>query len=184
MAGRAAHTLNVCVEEMICSANMSSGMYPASPAEALPRHRHARLGTAQDTLSAAYRRRAPGRERWCLTEPQCGTDSPHPHARRTGRERRLQDHRHQDLHLGRGTISPTTSSISFSRGLPDAPAGSAHQPLPGAEVPGRGVGALGARNGVRCGSIRAHKMGIKASATCVINFGRGEAISSASPMPA
>ena len=30
-------------------------------------------------------------------------------------------------------------------------------------------GTLGARNGVRCGAIE-HKMGIKASATCVMNF--------------
>jgi len=30
-------------------------------------------------------------------------------------------------------------------------------------------GSLGARNGVTCGSIE-HKMGIKASATCVMNF--------------
>src|SRR5262249_43682946 len=33
----------------------------------------------------------------------------------------------------------------------------------------RDDGLLGARNGVACGSIE-HKMGIKASATCVINF--------------
>ena len=34
-------------------------------------------------------------------------------------------------------------------------------------------GVLGARNGVRCGSIE-HKMGIKASATCVMNFDAAE----------
>src|SRR5262249_58514246 len=33
----------------------------------------------------------------------------------------------------------------------------------------RDDGSLAARNGVACGSIE-HKMGIKASATCVINF--------------
>src|SRR5258708_6520036 len=34
-------------------------------------------------------------------------------------------------------------------------------------------GALGQRNGVRCGSIE-HKMGIKASSTCVMNFDEAE----------
>ena len=33
----------------------------------------------------------------------------------------------------------------------------------------QGDGSVGERNGVRCGAIE-HKMGIKASATCVMNF--------------
>ena len=54
--------------------------------------------------------------------------------------------------------------------LPDAPAGSRGISL--FLVPKFLVGddgALGARNAVHCGSIE-HKMGIKASATCVMNF--------------
>lgn len=54
--------------------------------------------------------------------------------------------------------------------LPDAPAGTkgislfiVPKFLPNAE------GEAGERNGVSCGSIE-HKMGIKASATCVLNF--------------
>ena len=54
--------------------------------------------------------------------------------------------------------------------LPDAPAGSRGISLflvPKFLV--NGDGSLGARNAVSCGSIE-HKMGIKASATCVMNF--------------
>ena len=111
----------------------------------------------------------------CLTEPQCGTD--------------LGLIRTKAEPTGNGIFKITGTKIFISAGehdltenilhlvlarLPDAPAGIrgislflVPKFLVGAD------GALGARNGVRCGSIE-HKMGIKASATCVMNFDEAE----------
>jgi alkylation response protein AidB-like acyl-CoA dehydrogenase len=107
----------------------------------------------------------------CLTEPQCGTD--------LGliRTRAEPD--------GYGAYRLTGTKIFISAGehdltqnivhlvlarLPDAPKGIkgislflVPKFLPGDD------GEAGQRNGVACGAIE-HKMGIKASATCVINF--------------
>src|SRR5437764_3140253 len=111
----------------------------------------------------------------CLTEPHCGTDLG---LLRTKAEPQAD-----------GTYKITGNKIFISAGehdltdnilhlvlarLPDAPSG-----IKGISlflVPKFLVddaGALGARNGVRCGSIE-HKMGIKASATCVMNFDAAE----------
>ncbi|WP_043766600.1 acyl-CoA dehydrogenase C-terminal domain-containing protein [Algiphilus aromaticivorans] len=107
----------------------------------------------------------------CLTEPQCGTD--------LGQiKTRAEDN-------GDGTYALHGSKIFISSGehdlaeniihvvlarLPDAPQGTrgislfiVPKVIPNAD------GSLGERNGVTCPSIE-HKMGINASATCVLNF--------------
>src|SRR6266851_4289967 len=168
------HTLNICVEEMICSANMSFGMYPGLSGgayRALAMHGSDALkkrflphlvdGTWSGTM--------------CLTEPQCGTD--------------LGLIRTRAEPTGSGAYAITGAKIFISAGehdltdnilhlvlarLPDAPAGIRGISL--FLVPKFLVGEsseLGPRNGVRCGSIE-HKMGIKASSTCVMNFDAAE----------
>ncbi len=107
----------------------------------------------------------------CLTEPQCGTD--------------LGQMRTQAVPQTDGTYKISGSKIYISAGehdlteniihivlarLPDAPKGTKGISLfivpkfmPNAD------GTVGSRNPVTCGSIE-HKMGIRASATTVLNF--------------
>jgi alkylation response protein AidB-like acyl-CoA dehydrogenase len=158
------------VEEMICSANMSFGMYPGlthGAYSALSKH-----GSAE--LKQRYLPRLVSGE-WsgtmCLTEPQCGTD--------LGliRTRAEPD--------GQGAWRITGTKIFISAGEHDLTENIVHlvlARLPEAPSGTRGIslfvvpkyipaedGNPGIRNGVTCGSIE-HKMGIKASSTCVMNF--------------
>lgn len=107
----------------------------------------------------------------CLTEPQCGTDlgqirtraEPQPDGsyRITGTKIFIS--------AGEHDLTSNIIHIVLAR-LPDAPAGTRGISL--FLVPKICVdaeGQLGERNGVKAGSIE-HKMGIKASATCVLNF--------------
>ena len=107
----------------------------------------------------------------CLTEPQCGTD--------------LAQVKTKAVPQTDGTYKITGTKIFISAGehdltdniihivlarMPDAPAGTRGISL--FVVPKVNVnkdGSLGERNGVNCGSIE-HKMGIRASATAVLNF--------------
>src|SRR3546814_188435 len=111
----------------------------------------------------------------CLTEPHCGTD--------LGliRTRAEPD--------GEGRYKITGTKIFISAGEHDLSENIVHlvlAKLPDAPEGTRGIslfivpkflvkedGTLGARNGVACGSI-VHKMGIKASSTCVMNFDAAE----------
>ncbi|MEJ0063899.1 MAG: acyl-CoA dehydrogenase C-terminal domain-containing protein [Alphaproteobacteria bacterium] len=157
--------LNFVVDEIVSAANMSFGMYPGlshGAYNAINIHGSAELkqqylpklvdGTWSGTM--------------CLTEPQCGTD--------LGliRTRAEPD--------GNGGYKIIGTKIFISAGehdltdnilhlvlakLPDAPAGT------------KGISLFlvpkilpdGKRNGLNCGRIE-HKMGIKASSTCVMNF--------------
>src|SRR5690554_3032973 len=104
----------------------------------------------------------------CLTEAHCGTD--------------LGQMKSKAEPQADGTYKITGSKIFISSGehdltknivhivlarLPDAPAGTRGISL--FIVPKYLPGKIGEPHGVSCGSIE-HKMGIKASATCVINF--------------
>jgi alkylation response protein AidB-like acyl-CoA dehydrogenase len=107
----------------------------------------------------------------CLTEPQCGTDLGQIRTKAEPQEN--------------GSYKITGTKIFISAGEHDLTQNIIHLVL--ARIVGgppgiRGIslfivpkflvkedGSVGPRNGVRCGSIE-HKMGIKASATCVINF--------------
>ncbi|MCK7550703.1 MULTISPECIES: acyl-CoA dehydrogenase C-terminal domain-containing protein [Marinobacter] len=107
----------------------------------------------------------------CLTEPQCGTDlgqmktKAEPQAdgsyKLTGTKIFISSGDHD--------LTENIVHIVLAR-LPDAPKGTrgislfiVPKFLPGAD------GGVGERNGVTCGSLE-KKMGIKASATCVMNF--------------
>ncbi len=169
------HTLQFLVEEMVSSANMSFGMYPGLSNGAYRAIWH--------HGSAAQKRKFLPRlvdGSWsgtmCLTEPQCGTD--------LGQIRTRAEPAGTD-----GVYKITGTKIFISAGEHDLTDNIVHLVL--ARIVGgppgiRGIslfivpkflvkddGGLGPRNGVRCGSIE-HKMGIKASATCVINFEEAE----------
>ncbi len=163
-------TLQFLMNELVCSANLSFGMYPGlshGAYSALEQH-----GTEQQQKTYLPKLTDGS---WsgtmCLTEAQCGTD--------------LGLIRTKALPNGDDSYRITGSKIFISAGehdlteniihlvlakLPDAPPGS--KGISMFIVPKWLVkpdGSLGARNGVSCGSIE-HKMGINASATCVLNF--------------
>ena len=162
--------VSLAFEEMMCSANLSFGMYPGlshGAYSALSKH-----GT--EALKERYLPKLVSGE-WtgtmCLTEPQCGTD--------------LGLIRTKAMPDGDGAYAVTGNKIFISAGehdladnilhlvlakLPDAPPGTrgislflVPKFLPGED------GRPGARNAVSCTSIE-HKMGIKASATCAMAF--------------
>ena len=157
-------------EEILCAADISFSLYPGLTAGAimtLDLH-------ASDSLKALYLPKLISGE-WtgtmCLTEPHAGTD--------------LGIIRSKAIPAADGSFQISGTKIFITGGehdlvdniihlvlakLPDAPEGSkgislflVPKFLPQAD------GRIGERNAVSCGSIE-HKMGIHASATCVMNF--------------
>src|SRR5690554_1833414 len=162
--------LSAQYEEMMCAADISFSLYSGLTAGAimtLDQH-------ADSTLKATYLEKLVAGQ-WtgsmCLTEPHAGTD--------------LGIIRTKATPNADGSYAITGTKIFITGGehdlaeniihlvlakLPDAPAGSKGISL--FLVPKFLVnddGSIGERNGVVCGSIE-HKMGIHASATCVMNF--------------
>ncbi len=162
--------VTVMTEEIIFGANPSFALYPLlgiGAALAMSQH-------ASDELNDRYLPKIYSGE-WsgtmCLTEPHAGTD--------------LGIIRSKAEPQADGSYAVTGTKIFITGGehdlssniihlvlakLPDAPAGSKGISL--FLVPKFLVnedGSVGERNGVSCGSIE-HKMGIKASSTCVMNF--------------
>src|SRR5208282_4892217 len=162
--------VGLVVEEMICSANISFGMYPGLSIGAY----NAIEQNATGELKKRYLPKLVSGE-WsgtmCLTEPHCGTD--------------LGLLRTRAEPAGDGSYKITGTKIFISAGEHDLAENILHLALarlPGAPAGTKGIslflvpkflpnadGSIGQRNGVRCGSIE-HKMGIKASSTCVMNF--------------
>jgi alkylation response protein AidB-like acyl-CoA dehydrogenase len=161
---------NLLVEEIVCSTNISFGTYPAlsyGAYNAIKLH-------GSDELQRRYLPKLADGS-WsgtmCLTEPQCGTD--------------LGLIRTRAEPQGDGTYAVTGTKIFISAGEHDLTRNIVHlvlARLPDAPTGTRGIslflvpkflpkpdGSEGPRNGVACGGIE-HKMGIKASATCVMNF--------------
>jgi alkylation response protein AidB-like acyl-CoA dehydrogenase len=163
-------TVGFMVEELACSANVSFSIYPGLTVGAY----NAISAHASEDLKSRFLPKMVAGE-WsgtmCLTEAHCGTD--------------LGLIKTRAVPASDGSYKITGSKIFISAGehdltkniihlvlakLPDAPAGTkgislfiVPKFLPDAN------GEAGARNGVQCGSIE-HKMGIKGSATCVMNF--------------
>jgi alkylation response protein AidB-like acyl-CoA dehydrogenase len=164
------HALSLMVEEMICSTNMAFGMYPGLTGGAY----NAIYQHGSQYLKDKYLPKMVSGE-WSgtmnLTEPQCGTD--------------LGLIRTKAEPAGDDTYKITGTKIFISAGEHDMVDNIVHlvlAKLPDAPPGVRGISlfvvpkfltndATGVkqRNGVSCGSIE-HKMGIKASSTCVMNF--------------
>ncbi|CAO3425555.1 acyl-CoA dehydrogenase C-terminal domain-containing protein [Azospirillum argentinense] len=162
--------VNTMLEEFICSANLSFGMYPGLSLGAY----NALSTYGSDPLKQRFLGRLVDGT-WagtmCLTEPHCGTDLGLIRTRAVPQE----DGSHKItgtkifISAGEHDLTENILHLVLAR-LPDAPAGTrgislflVPKFLPNED------GGVGPRNGVACGSIE-HKMGIKASATCVMNF--------------
>lgn len=162
------HLLNTVMQEMISSANMSLGMYPGlsqGAYDALFLH-----GT-EELKNTYLPKLVEGvwSGTMCLTEPQCGTD--------LGLIRTKADPE-QD-----GSFRITGTKIFISAGEHDLTENIVHlvlARLPDAPEGVKGISLFvvpkflpedvgGTINGVTCDSIE-HKMGIQASATCVLSF--------------
>jgi len=162
--------VDAMVQEMMCSANLSFGIYPGLTQGAIV----ALEAHGEEALKQRYLPKMISGE-WggtmCLTEAHCGTDLG---LLRTRAEPQAD-----------GSYALTGTKIFISSGehdltenivhlvlarLPDAPPGTKGISL--FLVPKflpKDDGTPGPRNGVSCGAIE-HKMGIKASSTCVMNF--------------
>ncbi|MDV8140730.1 acyl-CoA dehydrogenase C-terminal domain-containing protein [Pseudomonas aeruginosa] len=162
--------LAVQFEEMMYAANASFSLYSTLSAGAcLALDAHGSEELKNRYLPNMYAGTWAGS--MCLTEPHAGTDlgiirtKTEPQADGSYRISGTK------IFITGGEQDLTENIIHLVLAkLPDAPAGSRGISL--FLVPKFLVGddgALGARNAVHCGSIE-HKMGIKASATCVMNF--------------
>ena len=164
------NTVNFAFEEMICSANLSFGLFPGLTHGAY----NALQAHGSDDLKRTYLPKMVGGS-WsgtmCLTEPQCGTD--------LGLIRTRAEPSNDGSYRLHGT------KIFISAGEHDLTENIVHlvlARLPDAQAGVRGIslfvcpkflvqpdGSLGARNSLACGALE-KKMGIKASPTCVMNF--------------
>jgi alkylation response protein AidB-like acyl-CoA dehydrogenase len=160
------HTLKFIVDEMVCSSNLSLGMYPGLTHGAISAlHAH-----GSDELRQTYLAKLVSGE-WtgtmCLTEPQCGTD--------------LGLIRTKATPLADGSYGIEGTKIWITGGEHDLTDNIVHlvlAKLPGAPDSTKGISLFivpkmlpdsGERNPVYCGGLE-HKMGIKGSATAVLNF--------------
>lgn len=163
-------SLNLVKSEMMGTANWSFTMYPGLSMGCM--NTIMQFGTEeQKNTYMPHLTAGTWSGTMCLTEPQCGTD--------------LGQVKSKAEPTAEGTYKITGTKIFISAGehdlteniihivlarLPDAPAGTRGISLfivpkfiPTAD------GGIGERNPVNCGSIE-HKMGIRASATAVLNF--------------
>ncbi|MBV4535909.1 acyl-CoA dehydrogenase C-terminal domain-containing protein [Pseudomonas urmiensis] len=162
--------LGVLFEEMMYAADSSFSLYSAlSAGSCLAIDAH-----ASEALKAAYLPQLYSGQ-WagtmCLTEPHAGTDLGLIRTRAEPQADGSYQISGSKIFITGGEQDLTENIVHLVLAkLPDAPAGAkgislflVPKFLPEAD------GSLGARNGAHCGSIE-HKMGIKASATCVMNF--------------
>ncbi len=162
--------INTAMKEMICSANMSLGMYPGlsfGAYEAIHKF-------GSDALKDLYLPKlveGVWSGTMCLTEAHCGTD--------------LGLIKSKAIPDNAGSYKITGTKIFISAGEHDLTENIVHlvlAKLPDAPEGARGIslfvvpkfvpnddGSLGERNGAVCGSLE-HKMGIKANATALMNF--------------
>ena len=163
-------TISFMLEEMLCSANVSFSLYPGLTRGAINALNH----HASDELKQQYLPKMV-EGTWsgtmCLTEPHCGTDLGLVRTRAVPNDDGSYAISGTKIFITGGEHDLTDNIIHLVLArLPDAPEGVRGISL--FLVPKRLPDANnepGDNNGVSCGSIE-HKMGIKASATCVMNF--------------
>ncbi|MEW6998268.1 acyl-CoA dehydrogenase C-terminal domain-containing protein [Colwelliaceae bacterium BS250] len=166
--------LTALQEEIVCGADMAFSLYPgltAGAALSIAKH-------ASDELKETYLPKMYSGE-WagsmCLTEAHSGTDLGMIRTKALPNEDGSYKVSGGKIFITGGEQDLTENIIHLVLAkLPDAPAGSRGISLfivPKFKV--NSDGSLGEANGVSCGSIE-HKMGIHASATCVMNFDDAE----------
>ncbi|AMB83886.1 acyl-CoA dehydrogenase [Pseudomonas agarici] len=158
------------VEEMINSSSLAFGLYPMLTAGAcVSINTHASEALKQTYLPNLYAGVWAGS--MCLTEPHAGTDLGIIRTKAEPQADRSYKISGTKIFITGGEHDLTENIIHLVLAkLPDAPPGPKGISL--FLVPKFLVnadGSLGARNPANCGSIE-HKMGIQASATCVMNF--------------
>jgi len=158
------------VEEMVNSSSLSFGLYPMLTAGAcLSINAHASDELKEKYLPNMYAGVWAGS--MCLTEPHAGTDLGIIRTKAEPQADGSYKVSGTKIFITGGEHDLTENIIHLVLAkLPDAPAGPKGISL--FLVPKFLVnpdGSLGARNPATCGSIE-HKMGIQASATCVMNF--------------
>ena len=166
----APETIAKLVEEMICSTNLSFGLYPGLTHGAyLALESH-----GAEELKDFYLPKMVSGE-WsgtmCLTEPHCGTDLGLLRTKAVPQDDGSYKISGAKIFISAGEhdLSENIIHLVLAR-MPDAPPGVkgislflVPKFLPDAD------GNPGQRNGVSCAAIE-HKMGLKASATCQLNF--------------
>ncbi|CBL45010.1 Acyl-CoA dehydrogenase [gamma proteobacterium HdN1] len=163
-------SLSVVKAEFVGTANWSWGMYPGLAIGAM----NTILLHGTEQQKQTYITKLITGE-WsgtmCLTEPQCGTDLGQVKTRAEPNADGSYSITGTKIFISGGDHDLTDNIVHIVLArLPDAPAGTRgislfivpkHRP--------DAAGNTGEFNNVHCGSIE-HKMGIKASATCVMNF--------------
>ncbi|MEW9901575.1 acyl-CoA dehydrogenase C-terminal domain-containing protein [Pseudomonas putida] len=158
------------VEEMVNASSLAFGLYPMLTAGAcLSINAHASEALKEKYLPNMYAGVWAGS--MCLTEPHAGTDLGIIRTKAEPQADGSYKVSGTKIFITGGEHDLTENIIHLVLAkLPDAPAGPKGISL--FLVPKFLVnedGSLGSRNPVTCGSIE-HKMGIQASATCVMNF--------------
>ena len=167
------HTMSSALDEMVSSTNTAFGMYPGLSAgayRAIAQHG----SQAQKELYLPKLTDGIWSGTMCLTEPQCGTDLGLIRTRAIPAEHGSYKITGTKIFISAGEHDLTENIIHLVLAkLPDAPTGTrgislfiVPKFLPKEE---NGEVVAGPRNGIFCGAIE-HKMGIKASSTCVMNL--------------
>ncbi|MEJ2459742.1 MAG: acyl-CoA dehydrogenase C-terminal domain-containing protein [Novosphingobium sp.] len=162
--------VNKMTEEMICSANVAFSLYPGLTHGATT----AIEGYASDELKQSYLPKMVSGE-WsgtmCLTEPHCGTDLGMLRTKAVPQEDGSYKISGAKIFISAGEQDLTENIVHLVLArMPDAPEGVKGISL--FLVPKylpKDDGTPGPANGVSVAAIE-HKMGIKASATCQLNF--------------
>ncbi|UCH73110.1 MAG: acyl-CoA dehydrogenase C-terminal domain-containing protein [Rhodospirillales bacterium] len=163
-------TLGAMVKEMACSSNISLAILPGLTEGAY--HLLERWGSDEQKAKWLPKMvEGTWSGTMCLTEPHSGTDLGLIRTRAEPADDGSYRISGTKIFISCGEQDATENIVHLVLAkLPDAPAGIRGISL--FLVPKFLVkedGAMGPRNGVACGSIE-HKMGIKASPTCVMNF--------------